>query len=159
MLKPALLYKEQILQKFTEFLYTEDYFYYSGYECGTTLPTFKEDDNYYCFASVDPSGRLIGFFSYRVNFVVDCVQQFGLFSFEKGNPILGRDVVRKMEELVSSHHRLEWSVIDGNPVKRHYDKFCKKHSGSIFHFHDCTKNLKGEYVDSFLYEIVKGESK
>ena len=38
MLKPALLYTNEITRKFTEHLYTTDYFYYCGYYCGSSLP-------------------------------------------------------------------------------------------------------------------------
>ena len=109
MLKPALLYTREITRKFTEHLYTTDYFYYCGYY---------------------------------------------FFSFDKGNPILGIDVFHKLEQLIKNHHRVEWRVVGNNPVKRHYDKYCKRHNGYIHHFHETTKDKKGNYIDSYLYEII-----
>ena len=72
----------------------------------------------------------------------------------KGNPILGIDVFHKLEELIKTHHRVEWHVVGNNPVKRHYDKFCKRHNGYIHHFCETTKDEKGNYIDSYTYEII-----
>jgi len=161
MLKPALLYRDEIIQKFTECLYTVDYYYYSGWNCGSSLPEIKSEENLYQYAFVDKDDNVIGFLTYRIYDYSDTAQEFGLFSFDRGNPIIGIDLFKKLEELVARHHRVEWQVIEGNPVKRHYDKFCKKHSGYIHHYHGTTKSIEGKYVDSYVYEIVnaKGENK
>ena len=52
MLKPALLYTQEITRKFAEHLYTTDYFYYCGYPCGNSLPKIEEKDDLYQYASV-----------------------------------------------------------------------------------------------------------
>ena len=159
MLKPALLYAEEITRKFAERLYTTDYYYYCGYPCGSSLPKIEEKDDLYQYAFVDGGDNVIGFLTYRINEFCDTVQDFGLFSFDKGNPILGRDLFRKLEELVANHHKVEWLVIGNNPVKKHYDKFCRKHNGYTHHYHESTKDEKGNYVDSFFYEIVNSSKK
>lgn len=160
MLKPALLYRDEIIQKFTECLYTVDYYYYSGWNCGSSLPEIKPEENLYQYAFVDKDDNVIGFLTYRIYDYSDTAQEFGLFSFDRGNPIIGIDLFKKLEELVARHHRVEWQVIEGNPVKKHYDKFCKKHNGYIHHYHGTIKSIEGKYVDSYVYEIVntKGEN-
>ena len=155
MLKPALLYKEQLLRKFSEVLCTKDYYYYIGYDCGSILPKILEGETLYQYASVDGKGNIIGYLAYEVDIFTDTVKNFGLISFDKGNCVLGRDLFRKLEELISTHHKVEWCVVDGNPVKRHYDKFCKKHNGRVLRFRDKTKDLRGKYIDTYLYEIIK----
>lgn len=157
MLVPALLYKEELIRKFTEHLYTQDYFYYNGYPCASSLPTIKEDDQTYHYAILNHSKEIIGYFSYQIYSLTDSVCNFGLYSFDKGNPIVGLSVLHKLEELLKYHHRLEWRVIDGNPVKHHYDKFCKKHNGYISHLHDITKDEQGDYHDEYIYEIIRKE--
>ena len=67
MLKPALLYAQEITRKFTEHLYTTDYFYYCGYPCGNNLPKIEEKDNLYQFAVVDRNDEVIGFLSYMTD--------------------------------------------------------------------------------------------
>ena len=44
MLKPAILYKNEILTKIQEYNYTEEMMYYSGY-LGNALPSIEEDTN------------------------------------------------------------------------------------------------------------------
>ena len=159
MLKPALLYTEEITRKFAEHLYTTDYYYYCGYYCGSTLPKIEEKDDLYQYAFVDDNDNVIGFLTYRINDYSDTVQDFGLFSFEKGNLIVARDLFKKLEELVKRHHKVEWYVVGNNPVKRNYDRFCKKHNGYIHHYHETTKDENGNYIDSFFYEIVNTKKK
>lgn len=154
MLRPALLYKEEILRKFTELMYTEDYYFYSGYDCGSELPNLEPKEDTYSYCMVDSNNNVIGFLSYKYSVYTDTVYDFGLISFERGNIIVGIDLFKKMEELLKTNHKIEWRVIDGNPVKKHYDKFCKKHGGFISHLHDTTKDLNGDYVDSYIYEII-----
>ena len=159
MLKPAVLYADEITRKFAEYLYTTDLYYFNGWCCGSSLPEIETERDLYQYAFVDNAGNIIGFLTYRVYDYSDTVQDFGLFSFDRGNPIIGIDLFKKLEELVECHHRVEWQVIEGNPVKRHYDKFCKKHGGYIHHYHETVKDIEGKYVDSYVYEIVniKGE--
>lgn len=155
MLKPALLYKEELTQLFIEQLYTEDYYFYSGYDCGSELPEIKTDYNLYQYAIIDKSSdMIIGYLSYRINVYTDTAQNFGLFSFDRGNQTIGIDVFDKLKELIRTHHKVEWKVIEGNPVKKHYDRFCKRNNGYIIHKHHTGKDLKGNYVDSYCYEII-----
>lgn len=155
MLKPALLYVDVITRKFAELLYTKDYFYYCGYWCGTSLPCIEQKDNLYQYAFVDNNDNVIGFLTYRINVYTDTVQDFGLISFDKGNLTVARDLHKKLEELIKNHHKVEWAVIEGNPAKRSYDRFCKKHGGYIHHHHDTTRDKYGKFLDSFSYEIIK----
>ena len=159
MLKPALLYKEDLLKSFTKYLYTEDYFLYNGYDCGSVLPNIEPKENLYQFAFVDKHNKPIGFLTYRINSLTDTVCDFGLFSFERGNSIIGIDLFKKLNELIAKHHKVEWCVIEGNPVKKHYDKFCKMNNGNILHMHDTIRDLDGQYRDSYLYEIINQKEK
>lgn len=159
MLRPALLYKEEILRKFTELMYTEDYYFYSGYDCGSELPNLEPKEDTYSYCMVDNKNNVIGYLSYKYSVYTDTVYDFGLMSFDKGNVIVVADVLKKLEELINIRHKVEWRVLDDNPVKRHYDKFCKKHGGFISHLHDTTKDLKGNYTDSYIYEIINKNRK
>ena len=135
MLKPAILYKNKILELFAKELYTEDYFYYNGYDCGSCLPTIEPREDVYTYACVDKSDNVIGYLTYRIYSLTDTVCDFGLYSFDKGNPILGVDVLRKLKELISKYH--------------------KKYNGNIIHLHDTSKDLDGRFRDSFIYEIIR----
>lgn len=156
MLKPAILYKEELLKKFAEELYTQDYTFYMGYSCGTLLPHIEEQENRYQYAIINKANEVIGYFAYDYWPICDTILNFGLYSFDKGNPIVGYDLYNKLKELIERHHRIEWRVVGNNPVKRSYDTFCKKYNGMIAHLHQSTKDTNGNYVDEFIYEIIDG---
>lgn len=66
-----------------------------GLECSTWINKYHRE------------GNLIGFLSYSIDYYSSNAYNFGLVSFDKGNPIIGRDLFNKLEELVSTLHRVE----------------------------------------------------
>lgn len=154
MLVPAVLYREDIQKAFAKELYSRNYFYYNGYAHCNTLPEINLEDNVYHFAIVSKEEKLVGYLSYRVDPNTDCVYNFGLYSFDRGNPLIGIDLFSELERLLSIYHRIEWRMIGGNPVKKHYDKFCIKHGGNVVVLHDACKDPNGKYVNAYIYEIV-----
>lgn len=157
MLVPAILYKNELETAFAKELYTDDFYYYSGYPHSNELPEIKAEDYIYQYAIIDSNEKLIGYLAYRVSNFGDCAYNFGLYSFDKGNVLVAKDLLDKMEELVTTYHRVEWRMIGGNHVKRGYDAFCKKHNGTIVHLHDVCKDNKGVYHDEYIYEIINKE--
>ena len=158
MLKPAILFKDELERKFEEQMYTQDFFYYTGYDGSTYIPEIKREDFLFQYAIVD-GDKLIGYFSYSLNTCSDTINNFGLYSFDRGNITIGRDILRKMKELVKAHHRIEWRMIGGNPVKRHYDKFCRRYGGNVVKLHESVKTPSGEYADEYIYEIINGNKR
>lgn len=156
MLVPAMLYKDEIKKKFLEYIYTEDMIYYTGYLVNCP-PKIDEDNDgsYYQYAIVD-NGKLIGYFSYRIDWYSSCADQFGLFSFDRNNRKIGLDVYRELRKIIYDYqiHRLEWRMIGDNPVEKHYDKFCEKYSGKKFVLTDAVKDRFGKYHDDVIYEII-----
>ena len=154
MLKPAILYKNEIEKHFAEVMYSDDYFYYTGYVHEHELPKVEPANNVYQWAIINSTNEVIGWFAYRIDPANDNVYNFGLYSFDKGNALIGRDVFKKMEELIAHHRRIEWRVIDGNPVIRSYDKLCKRYNGHKVSFHKVTKGLDVIYRNKYVYEIL-----
>jgi hypothetical protein len=154
MLVPAILYKDEIENAFAKEIYTKEYFFYAGYAHCHSFPQITAEDNKYQFAIIDEQEKLLGYLAYQVNASGDCVDKFGLYSFCKGHYLVGKELFNKMEELVKTYHRIEWNMISGNPVKKHYDRFCKKHNGNIVVLHDVCKDENGNYHDEYIYEIV-----
>ena len=161
MLKPAILFKEELDKKFAAEIYTERYFYYCGYAYGFELPNIRAQDEYYQWAITEPidnfTDRVIGYLAYHIDPATDSVDRFGLYSFSEGNQNVIKDTFEKLEELIKEHHRVEWRVIEGNHAKRGYDAFCKKHNGNSVCLHDVTKDLKGKYRNEYIYEILKNQ--
>lgn len=154
MLVPAILYKEQIIKEFQTLYYTEDMMFESG--ClNQRCPEIPETPNEGRFDyAIVHNDKLIGYLSYQVDYYASKAYNFGLISFDRGNITIGKDLVNKLEELVSRLHRIEWRMVGGNPVERSYDRFCEKHNGKKHILKDAIKDAKGNYRDNVIYEIV-----
>lgn len=157
MLMPAILYKNEICNNIAMYNYTDDMLNYTGY-LGNSIPNIaKENDgSLYQFAIVDNGDKLVGYFTYQVNWYASCAHNFGLFSFEKSNKTIGLDVYKELKKIINNYHihRLEWRMVGGNPVEKHYDKFCKKYHGNKFVLTDVIKDRYGKYHDDIIYEII-----
>ena len=190
MLVPAIVYKDQIEKQFAKRMYDDDMFYYQGYAHGHEMTEITPEDNLYQWAivgqitevgntivpDVENNGykyishkyhygqKLIGYFAYRIDPATDNVYNFGLYSFDKGNALIGHDVFKKMEELISDHHRVEWRCVGGNKALRGYENFLKiiamKSQFYMVRTHtmtDVTKDNYGNYHDEYVFEIVNTE--
>lgn len=156
MLVPAILYKDEIHKEFAKYNYTDDMIYYTGY-LGNSLANIADSDdgNSYQYAIVDDN-RVIGYFTYCVDWYVSCARCFGLFSFDRNNRIIGLDVHRELKKLINDYHihRIEWRMVEGNPAEKHYNRFCKKHNGKKLVLTDAIKDRFGKYHDDVIYEII-----
>lgn len=157
MLVPAVLYKDEIKRKMLEYKYTNDMMYYSGW-LGDSIPNIDDDSEDNCtvqYAIVD-GDNLIGYFTYMMDWYTSCASCFGLFSFDRGNKIIGLDVRREMKKIIKEYnvHRISWRMVSGNPVERHYDKFCDKYGGKKFVLTDAIRDRAGNYHDDIIYEII-----
>lgn len=157
MLKPAVLYKEEIQTKMLEYNYTEDMMYYSGH-LGNALPSIEADTNgkLYQYAIVTREGRLIGYFTYQIDWYNSCAYNFGLFSFDRNNITIGLDIYKELKKLINDYHlhRVEYRMVSGNPIERHYDKFCQKYHGRKIVLTDVFKDRHRKYHNEFIYEII-----
>ena len=160
MIKPALLYKDRLEKKFAEFLYTKEYYFYNGYEVGSMLPNIRQEENLYQYAIVDNDDNLLGYFSYKVDPLTRSAYGIGAFSFVKGSYIVGRDYQKLIKNLVKTYHRVTWTVIEGNPAFRSYNRllnfyrqipYIKTHLTVL---HDTTVDKYGDYYDEIIYEII-----
>ena len=159
MLKPAILYKDELTEKFAERVYTKGFFYYAGNPYDFDLPEIGTRQNHYQYAVVDTDKdgeeRVIGYLAYSVIPYADGVCNFGLYSFDEGNTKVIRDVYEELEKLIKRYHRVEWRCIGGNHASHGYDAFCRKHGGNKVVMHDVIKDLDGNYVDEYIYEIIR----
>lgn len=156
MLVPAILYKEQIIKGMQEYFYTKDMMYETGcMENWTPNISNCPDESQFQYAIVDKNEKLIGYLGYTVDWYASKAYNFGLFSFDRGNVLVGRDVFGKLEELIKTLHRIEWRAVGDNPACRGYDNFIKKHNGKKHILKDAIKDRNGCYHNDIIYEIVK----
>ena len=157
MLVPAILFKDKILEEFKKYYYTEDMMYETG---GLTnwLPNIQEEteSGRFQYAIVDSKQKLVGYLDYHVDWYSSCASRFGLISFDRGNPIVGKDLYSELNKLIKEYklHRIEWRMIGGNPVEKHYDKFCEKYNGTKHVLKDAIKDKFGKYHNDIIYEII-----
>lgn len=157
MLIPAILRKNEILHEFQKLQYTDDLMYEVGC-CDNYMPDIAEepDKETYQFSIVDSKDNLVGYVSYRIDWYSSQAHRFGLMSFDRGNPLIGKELFGIMNNLINTLHihRIEWYMVSGNPVERNYDKFCEKYNGRKIVLRDTFKDRLGEYHDSIAYEII-----
>lgn len=160
MLVPAILYKNEIENKSKELCYSDQAFYY-GDGLGQNKIYVEEEDQFgelFQYAILNLNKELIGYFRYRIHWYNSCAHAFGLINLsDKPNSVIGIDLRRELNKIINKYkvHRIEFRMIGGNPVERHYRDFVKKHNGNIFVLKDAIKDREGKYHDDVIYEIVR----
>ena len=157
MLKPAICYKTQIENALKEYFYSDEMMYYNGDTDSYLLHVKDSGENgRYQWAVVDSKDKLIGFIDYTVDRYSSHAYNFGIFSFDKGNPLMGKELYELFEKLVSTLHRVGFRAISGNPAVKGYDKFLERHSdiGKKHVLKDVFKDANGKYHDDYIYEFV-----
>lgn len=156
MLEPAMLHKEAVINGLKKHIYDDEMIYYSGWN-GYTIPNIPDEfeSSDYRYAILDKE-KVIGYFCYHYDMYSRTLSSFGLYSFDRGNPIIGRDVFREIRRVIKEYqpHRMEWRMISGNPVEKHYDRFCKKYNGKKFILTDVIKDKYGNYHNDVIYEVI-----
>lgn len=157
MLKPAICFKEEIENALKEYFYTNDMMYYIG---GTDSYLISIADNgkdgRYQYAVVGNRNNLIGYIDYTLDRYSSCAYNFGAFSFNRENPIMGKELYDLLEQLVTNLHRVEFRAISGNPAIKGYDNFLKRHLdiGKKYILSDVFKDTNGKYHDNYIYEFI-----
>jgi hypothetical protein len=157
MLKPAVLYKEEIIKEIQKRYYTHDLICFTG-SLDNCLPNIlnEPERGIYQYAIVDQHDKLVGYISYKLDYYDSEVYAFQLISFDEGNWIIGRDLHCVMTDLLFNQHvhRIEWRAIDTCSIIRHYNKFIEEWNGNKSIMHDVFKDEYGHYHDEYIYEII-----
>ena len=157
MLKPAICYKEAIENALKEYFYSDDMMFYQG--CVNSYLIQIEDcgeNGIYQYAVLGANGKLAGYIDYRIDYYSSCAYNFGTFSIDRGNPIMGKELFNLLEKLIHDMHRVEFRAVSGNPAVKGYDRFLERHKdiGTKHVFRDAFRDNKGDYHDTYLYEFV-----
>ena len=99
---------------------------------------------------------MIGYISYDIDYYTSRARNFGIVSFCKGNPLIGKEVFNQMEYLLHDLklHSLEWRMVAGNPAERSYDVYCRKYNGNKHILMDAIKDKYVKYHNDVIYEII-----
>lgn len=156
-LVPAISRKDEIIENFRRYFYTDDMMYETG-GMYNWLPDIsdKPEDGRFQFAIVNSEDKLLGYLGYTIDWYSSCAHSFGIMSFDRGNPIVGRDLFKELEKMINDYHlhRIEWRMVGGNPVEKSYNRFCAKYGGTKHVLKDSFKDKLGKYHDDIIYEII-----
>lgn len=160
MLKPAQLYKDQLLKEYVKTWYKPEYIYYTGWT-GDRFPDIP-DNNYndHDFVSVDENDNIIGYISYSVDWIAMNADRFGIISFDRGNIEFAKDVYKVIRDLFEAYHmnRISWCCYVENPAIRGYRNFIKRHGGKeCGYYRQIAKLQDGKLHDSVEFEILYDE--
>ena len=132
MLKNALSYKDEISKKYKEIMYDLDYQYYMG---NSGREYWFPEDNYehHSFASVDNNDNVIGAISYRIDRAAKRAYNFGAVSFDRGNLIFTKDLLRAIDNIFCKYgiSSIEFFAFEDNPITPTYTKLIEKYGGRI----------------------------
>lgn len=157
MLKPAQDYKEELERKMRETWGNEKYKYY---HCNSYYsPIGIEDDtwNKMQFASVNPSGEVIGYLGYSIERECRYVRGLEICNFTD-DPVFGVDVKEMIKDIFEKHRlrKIDFYVVIGNPVKYQYDRMVEIYGGRAVGFRkEHVMLMDGKLYDQKLYEILR----
>ena len=132
MIKPALLYEDQLKKKFVEQWYQPLTEYYCG--ISNFVPELdKSNEHRRQLVSVDEAGNVIGYIAFNVNWTTRSAEQWGMISFDKGNLKFVRDLRNTILDLFykENFNRVEWRCFADNLAGKGYDKFIKRYGGRV----------------------------
>ena len=155
MLKPAILYAEQLPKMYQALWFNEKYKYYNSHWHSFTV----EDKTWewHEFVSVSQTGELLGYIHYRVDRVTLNCAGFGAINFTN-NPLFGKDLLQAIQDIFErfNFHKLTFGVVIGNPAEKSYDRLCQKYGGRILCIEkEETKLEDNKYYDVKRYEILR----
>lgn len=155
MLKPALLHRDQLLDKEALCMFDLEYQYYSSW-AGFTLTDIKNDNwEVHQFVSVDKDNNIIGYIVYSIDHNTLSAHSFGIISFDRGNLIFMKDVYQVIYDIFFKYNlnRLEWFCYADNPAVRGYRNFIKRVGGKECGYK--TRNVM--LIDHKLHDTVEFE--
>lgn len=157
MLKPAIQYAEVIPKMYQSIWFNDKYKYYNYNPYWNTFTIEDKTQDWHEFVSVNSQGEVIGYIHYYVNrFTLNC-GNFGAINFTN-DPTFGKDLLQVIKDIFErfNFHKLNFSVVVGNPVEATYDHLCAKYGGRILCIEkDETKLEDNQYYDVKRYEIMR----
>ena len=160
MLRPALLYAEQLKEKEIETMYDIRYQYYNG-SIGSYLHTLADNnDNVHEFVSVDEENKVIGLITYQINHSALSCYNFGIMSFDLGNIKFVRDIQQAINDIFYKYNfnRMDWCCFEDNPHIRGYRNFIKRVGGrEIGYYKQSNRLMDGKLHNSVLFELTRDD--
>lgn len=158
MIKPAILYKNELYKEMANTWFDPEYMYY--YDTTPCLPDIPDKpDNHYQFVSVDSKGKVLGYFSYWVYETSKRAMNFGLISFDKRNILFMRDAIQMFKDMFEKFgvQSAEWRCYaDNEEALKLYRRIIKDYGGVEV----CRLRRNGapqnrKICDTIIFEILR----
>lgn len=160
MIKPAILYADELKLKMAETWYDPDYMYY--YDTTPGIPDIADKpDNQYQFVSVNEQGEVVGFFSYWVYEPSKRAMNFGLIAFKKHNRTFMKDAIQMFKDMFEKYgiKSAEWRCYaDNTEAVKLYRHIIEEYGG----VEACTLRRNGatqdrKLRDTIIFEIITSD--
>lgn len=159
MLKPAILYRGELENKFMEVFYDLKFQYYTHGTLNQIPEIPDNNEKSHCFASVDENNNVLGYISYGVDWEAMTAYCFGAISFTPaGNILFAYDLIQVVDNIFMkfNFNRIEWWAYADNPAIRGYDALIKRYGGiRAGYLKQNVKLLDGKLHDTIIYEILR----
>lgn len=103
---------------------------------------------------------IIGLIGYYIDREINAVSGIYVMNFGGNDFLFAKDLNTALKDIFEKYNfnKINFTVIIGNPVEKHYDRFIKKYGGRIIGIRkDDVKLYDGQYYDRKVYEITRGE--
>lgn len=157
MLKPAILYADQIPKLYQGVWFNDKYKYYNYNSYWHTFTVEDKTFDWHEFVSVDASGQVIGYIHYYIDRNTLNCMRFGAINFTD-NPLFGKDLLQVIKDIFErfNFHKLSFGMVVGNPIEKTYDRLVEKYGGRITCIEkEETKLDDNKYYDVKRYEILR----
>jgi len=159
MLKLAYPYQEQLNKAYQQIIFKDKYKYFNlsnywNYE----MELDKDSWNSVQMVSVDKNDNILGYLSASFSRPANKVSSIGVMNFHDMNITFSKDFYEFLNSLFLTYdfHKIEWSVVIGNPAEKMYDKIINKYGGRVVGvYKESTRLQDGKYYDVKDYEIFK----
>ena len=159
MIKPAALYKEEIVVRTYDLWYNPKYQYLFGaYMWNIDFNT--DTSNKRQFVVLDEDDEPIGYFHYNIQAATHSIESVIAYTFGNDNRKLYfiKEVIKELKRCILEENfdRIEWFAYDNNPAARGYKNLSEKYGGGIVaHFHKNANLSDNTLHDVIYYEILK----
>lgn len=158
MLKPAILYEEELKKKYNSVAFEEKYKYYNSQSYFDFIgPLATDTFNYIQMVSVEEDD-IIGFLTARIDRGDDAVSSISAINFYDVNTTFSRDFHNFLDQLFTKFNfrKISFGVVVGNPAEVMYDKYIKKYNGRIVGVkEDDVRLFDNKLYDYKMYEIFR----
>lgn len=160
MLKPAILYKDELQELYINTWYDERYKFYYTQSFRDSLVIADSNWNNIEFASIDKNNKVTGFIGCRISRGINAVTNIGIINFDldSKNITFAKDVFSCIHKLLFefNFNKINTTVIIGNPIEKSYDRLYLNHGGRIVGTYEEEFKLSdGKYYDVKVYELLK----